>query len=152
MTHMYRTGGVLVLVAALAGCAGQGPNETGGTIVGGVLGGAIGNQVGGGSGRTVATVLGTLIGASIGANIGRHMDGNDLRRTAQVLETVPVGQSTQWVNPDTRNQYTVTPTRTYDSAGAPCREYTVQAYVGGRPDTVYGTACRQSDGSWRVVQ
>ncbi len=140
------------LITGLMGCAASGgPNETSGTIIGGVLGGALGSQVGGGTGRTAATVIGALIGANIGANVGRSMDGNDRARTAQAFETAPTGQPTQWVNPDTRNQYTVTPTRTYETAGAPCREYTMQAVVGGRPDNVYGTACRQADGSWRVM-
>lgn len=141
-----------LVAVGLVGCAAPGgPNETGGTIVGGVLGGALGSQVGGGRGRTVATVIGALVGANIGANVGRSMDGNDRARTAQVFETVPTGQSSQWVNPDTRNQFTVTPTRTYETAGAPCREYTMRAVVGGRPDDVYGTACRQPDGSWKVM-
>ena len=140
------------LSLALVGCAAPGgPNETGGTVIGGVLGGALGSQIGGGRGRTVATVVGALIGANIGANVGRSMDANDRMRTAQVFETVPTGQSSQWVNPDTRNQFAVTPTRTYERGGAPCREYTMQAMVGGRPDTVYGTACRQPDGTWQVM-
>ena len=141
-----------VLAVGLAGCgATGGPRETGGTVIGGVLGGALGSQVGGGSGRTVATVIGALIGANIGANVGRSMDITDRMRTAQAFETAPTGQPTQWVNPDTRNQYQVTPTRTYERGGAPCREYTMQVMVGGRPDTAYGTACRQPDGSWQVM-
>jgi surface antigen len=141
-----------LVVAGMAGCAAPGgPNETSGTIIGGVLGGALGSQVGGGRGRTAATVIGALIGANIGANVGRSMDGNDRARTANAFETSGTGQTTQWVNPDSRNQYAVTPTRTYESAGAPCREYTMKAVVGGRPDNVYGTACRQPDGSWKVM-
>lgn len=137
---------------ALAGCGAMGgPNEASGTIIGGVLGGAVGSQVGGGSGRTVATVIGTMIGASIGANVGRSMDGNDRARTAQVFETAPTGQPSGWVNPDTRNQYTVTPTRTYQNGNTPCRDYTMRAVVNGQPDNVHGTACRQPDGSWRVA-
>ena len=74
-THVLATCAVVV---GLAGCAAPGgPNETGGTIVGGVLGGALGSQVGGGRGRTAATVIGALIGANIGANVGRSMDAND---------------------------------------------------------------------------
>jgi len=140
------------LALGLAGCgAVGGPKETSGTVIGGVLGGAVGSQVGGGTGRTVATIVGALIGANIGANVGRSMDDGDRMRAAQVLETSRTGQATGWVNPDTRNEYTVTPMRTYERAGAPCREYTMRAVVGGQPDTVYGTACRQPDGSWRVV-
>ena len=47
--------------------------------------------------------------------------------------------------------YTVVPTRTYDSPSGPCREYTVDAVIGGRLEKVVGTACRQADGSWRNV-
>ncbi|MEZ5647024.1 MAG: RT0821/Lpp0805 family surface protein [Burkholderiaceae bacterium] len=140
------------LVTGLAACGTVGgPNETAGTVIGGVLGGAVGSQIGGGSGRTVATVIGALIGANIGANVGRSMDATDRYRTAQVFETSRTGQPTAWVNPDSRNEYTVTPTRTYEAQGAPCREFTMRAVVGGRPDDVYGTACRQPDGSWRIV-
>ena len=57
-----------------------------------------------------------------------------------------------WRNPDTGDTYSVTPTRTYETEQGPCREFTMQASIGGRPDTVYGTACRQSDGSWKVVR
>lgn len=141
-----------LLVIGLAGCgATGGPKETTGTVLGGVLGGAVGSQIGGGTGRTVATVVGALIGANIGANLGRSMDDTDRMRTAYVLETGRTGQASGWVNPDTRNEYVVTPTRTYETAGAPCREYTMRAVVGGQPDTVYGRACRQPDGTWQVV-
>ncbi|MFN2310279.1 MAG: RT0821/Lpp0805 family surface protein, partial [Gammaproteobacteria bacterium] len=66
------------------------------------------------------------------------------------LETVRTGVPAQWRNPDTGNQYTVTPTHTYENPTGPCREYSIDAVVGGRPDKVYGTACRQADGSWQV--
>ena len=141
-----------LVTLGVAGCAAPGgPSETGGMVVGGVLGGALGSQVGGGHGRTAATVIGALIGANIGANVGRSMDATDRARTAQVFETTTTGQSTRWVNPDTGNQFVVTPTRTYEASGAPCREYIIKAVVGGRPDDVYGTACRQPDGSWKIV-
>jgi len=32
----------------------------------------------------------------------------------------------------------------------PCREYTLEALIGGQPETIYGTACRQADGSWKM--
>ncbi len=143
---------VTAFTSLLAACGSVGgPNETAGTVIGGVLGGAVGSQIGGGTGRTVATVIGALVGANIGANVGRSMDVNDRYRTAQAFETSRTGQPTTWVNPDTRNEYTVTPTRTFESRGAPCREFTMRAIVGGQPDNVYGTACRQADGSWQIV-
>jgi surface antigen len=73
-------------------------------------------------------------------------------RTAQTLETVRTGVPSTWQNPDSGYQYEVTPTRTYETAGTPCREYTVDAVIGGKREQVYGTACRQADGSWKVMQ
>jgi surface antigen len=142
----------LASALALSGCANyQGPQEQTGMVIGGILGGVLGNQVGGGSGRTAAIIAGTLAGAAIGGSIGQSMDANDRMHTAQTLETVRTGVPSRWHNPDTGNSYTVVPTRTYDeSNGAPCREYTIDAVIGGRKEKVYGTACRQPDGSWKT--
>lgn len=78
------------------------------------------------------------------------MDDTDRLRAAQALETSPTGAPVHWRNPDTGREFTVVPTRTYAAAQGPCREYTMDAQVGGRAEKVYGTACRQPDGSWRA--
>lgn len=119
-------------------------------MIGGILGGVLGSQVGGGRGRTAATIVGTMAGVMIGGSIGRSMDDTDRLNTARSLETVRTGVPSSWRNPDSGNQYTVVPTRTFDSSTGPCREYTVDAVVGGKREKVYGTACRQPDGSWRI--
>lgn len=141
----------LVAALALQGCATDGPREQAGTIIGGVLGGVLGSQVGGGHGQTAAIIAGALAGAAIGGAVGQSMDDNDRRRVAETLEGVRTGVPAAWRNPDTGVQYSVTPTRTYDTASGPCREFTTEAIIGGRRETVYGTACRQPDGSWRVM-
>jgi surface antigen len=141
------------LLAALliAGCAPyQSPQEQSGMVIGGVLGGALGSQMGHHDGRTAAIILGTLMGAAIGGSIGHSMTEADRRYTAHALETVRTGVPSSWRNPDTGNQYVVVPTRTYDGDKGPCREYTIDATVGGKPEKLYGTACRQPDGSWQV--
>jgi surface antigen len=139
---------------AVSGCAtnqGQIQQEQAGMVIGGVLGGLLGNQVKGhGAGRTVAVIAGTLAGAAIGGAIGRSMDETDRLKTSASLETVRTGVPSAWRNPDSGNEYTVVPTRTYETSTGPCREYTIDAVVGGRKEKVYGTACRQADGSWRV--
>ncbi len=140
----------LVVVLLLPGCATDGPREQAGTVIGGVLGGVLGAQVGRGSGRTAAIIAGTLAGAVIGGAVGQSMDYNDRRRVAETLEGVRTGVPATWRNPDTGVEYSVTPTRTYDTATGPCREFTTEAIIGGKRETVYGTACRQPDGSWRV--
>jgi surface antigen len=46
----------------------------------------------------------------------------------------------------------VTPTQTFQTQdGRYCREYTADARIGGRVQQTYGTACRQPDGSWQIV-
>ena len=38
-------------------------------------------------------------------------------------------------------------------AAAPlCQEYTKHVTIGGQSETIYGTACRQPDGTWDIVQ
>lgn len=141
----------IVLVASLAwGCTMT--QEQSGAVLGGAAGAAAGSAIGGGSGRTVAIILGALVGSAVGANIGRHMDEQDRIRTAEAMEYNPTGRSSTWRNPDTQTAYTVTPTRTYETSAGPCREFTMDAEVGGKPQQVYGTACRQADGSWKIVR
>ncbi|MGF1610339.1 MAG: hypothetical protein ACFCUQ_13145 [Kiloniellales bacterium] len=41
------------------------------------------------------------------------------------------------------------PALAYDTSY--CREYSRTAIVGGAPVEVFGTACRQPDGTWRIV-
>ena len=141
----------LAASVSLAGCqTTSGPNEQAGMVIGGVLGGVLGSQIGHGDGQTAATIVGSLVGAQIGGSVGRSMDDTDRLKTAHSLETVRTGVQTSWVNPDTGNQYSGVPTRTYETNSGPCREYTVDGVVGGRTEQIYGTACRQPDGSWKV--
>jgi surface antigen len=140
----------LTLLLGLSGCASQGPHEESGMVIGGVLGGLLGAQVGDRHHRNVAIIAGTLIGASIGGSVGRYMDETDRLRAAQTLESVRTGVSSTWRNPDSGVQYQFTPTNTFETAQGPCREYTMEALIGGRREQVYGTACRQADGSWKI--
>ncbi len=151
MKRISKIGISTLLVASVAGCVVPATQEQSGTVIGGVVGGAIGSQFGRGDGRIAATIIGALVGASIGGNIGRTMDNNDRMRVAQALETQPLNAPTRWVNPDNRNVYTVVPTRTYNNTSGPCREYTMDAVIGGRSEKVVGNACRQADGSWRNI-
>lgn len=139
------------LCLSLAGCAAQGPREESGMVIGGLLGGMLGAQAGDHHLRPVAIIAGTLIGASIGGSIGAYMDETDRLRAGQSLETVRTGVPSTWRNPDTGVEYQFTPTSTYETAQGPCREYTMDALIGGRREQVYGTACRQADGSWKIM-
>lgn len=142
----------LALVAAvfLAACSTAPSKQDQGVLIGAIAGGILGHQVGDGSGQVLATMFGTVAGAMIGGSVGRSMDETDQMKAAMALENVQTGVQTSWVNPDTGYEYAMTPTRTYDSGTGPCREYTMDAMIGGRVEQIYGTACRQPDGSWQV--
>ena len=145
-------GGLLV-----AGCTqNTGNKEIGGTLLGAGLGGMAGAQFGGGKGQLAATAVGVLAGAWLGNEVGKSLDRADriaAARTAQVtLESAPTGQTATWSNPDSGHSGTVTPVRTYqEPSGAYCREYQQSVTVGGQTERAYGTACRQPDGSWKII-
>jgi surface antigen len=141
---------ILAGVLATSGCANPPTHEQEGMVIGSILGGLLGTQVGQGHGRTAAIIAGTMIGAFIGGSVGRSMDDTDRLKAAHTLESVRTGVPSTWRNPDTGNQYSVVPTRTYNTGSGPCREYTIDAMIGGQREQVYGTACRQPDGSWLV--
>ena len=132
-------------------------NLSGNQLLGGLLGAAIGaatgTQFGKGSGRTVAIIGGGLIGALIGGSLGKSMDQTDQYQVNQALETSPTGNAIVWDNPETGGFYKVTPTKTYQVAeNAYCREFTTWGMIGGYEEKMYGTACRQPDGSWKTVK
>ncbi|MBA2652873.1 MAG: glycine zipper 2TM domain-containing protein [Tatlockia sp.] len=140
----------LSLSVFLTGCTSMN-NADVGTLSGGVVGGLLGSQFGSGSGRVAAAAGGALIGAYLGGNIGKTMDRLDRIEMQKALETAPTGRSMGWSNPDSGNRYTIQPTRTYYTNQQPCREYITKAFIGGESQQIYGKACRQADGSWRVV-
>ena len=137
-----------VTTIGMTGCT----NQDAGVVGGGLAGALVGSRFGGGSGRVLATVGGALIGGFIGGKIGSYMDQQDKARMNQYIDTTPTGQSSSWRNPDTGNSYTVTPTKTYQTNnGQDCREYTTTANIAGKKQQVYGTACRQPDGTWQAA-
>jgi len=124
-----------------------------GAVIGGATGAAIGSTIGDGSGQFIAGAIGLLIGAIVGEEIGRSIDVADERQAQEALEKNKTGQTTSWMNPDTGSEVSIEPTRTYQSkTGEYCREYTTDVIVGGNKEEAYGTACRQPDGSWKIVK
>ncbi len=146
-----------ILVIALGACQqGQVNKSTGGTLIGAGLGGLLGAQFGSGAGQLAAVAIGALGGAFIGSEIGKSLDNADkaaLERTSQgALEANRIGQTSTWQNPDSGHSGSVTPTRTYQTAsGENCREYQQTVTIAGKTETVFGTACRQSDGTWKIT-
>ena len=68
------------------------------------------------------------------------------------IENARTGETSTWKNPDSGHSGSITPTNTFQNAnGQYCREYQQTINVGGQKEQGYGTACRQPDGSWKIV-
>jgi len=138
-----------------SGCGGQ-RNTLAGLALGGVGGGVLGSYVGSGTGQIAAIIGGTLGGAAIGGSVGNYldrMDEHDHKQMNTVLEKAPDGRTSKWSNPNNNITHRVTPENTYKhESGQYCREFNTNATVGGQNKEIYGTACRQSNGAWKVVQ
>lgn len=130
---------------------GQCNREVIGQILGGATGGIVGSQIGDGTGRLIAVAAGTVIGMIAGREIGRTMDRADELCVDQTLEHAPDNRTVNWQN--NGQQYSVTPRQTYENAnGQYCREYQMQTDMNGQAQQISGTACRQTDGTWRIVE
>jgi surface antigen len=146
------------LAFSLAACEGSnyGQKQVGGAVIGGAAGGLLGSQIGGGTGALAATAAGTVLGLFLGSEVGKSLDRADrayAQQTAsQALESNPSGQRSSWSNPDSGHSGTMTPTRTvYADSGQPCRDYETTVTIDGRTETATGRACRQNDGTWKIV-
>lgn len=148
---------ILSIGLALGACqtTNTGPKEGVGSLGGAVLGGLAGSQVGKGSGQLWATGAGALLGAYLGGEVGRSLDRADrlyMSQATQKAHAAPVGQTISWNNPETGHGGSVTPVRDgTSSSGEYCREYQTSIIIDGQEQSGYGTACRQPDGSWKVV-
>ncbi len=152
---------IAVFSLGLAGCRTDGSmdKQAGGGILGGSAGGLLGSRVGKGRGRQVATIAGAVLGSLVGSSIGKQLDERDRllmgRRTQTTLARGKSGVAGTWVNPDSGNRGTITPKRTYQvrrgTTTSYCREFQQTITVGGKTERAYGRACRQPDGSWKIV-
>jgi surface antigen len=150
---------IIVLVVPFLSCQTiqDNPKETGGTLLGAGLGALIGSNVGSGKGQLTAVALGALVGAWAGSEVGKSLDRADRafaeKNAQESLEYAKLGQKQAWSNPDSGNSGTFTPTRTYKiENNQDCREFITTIYVSGKEETATGRACRNKDGTWKIVQ
>jgi surface antigen len=139
-----------------------GDDAAAGTVVGGILGGVIGNQFGHGGGRTAATIGGVILGGIAGNAIARDACKNDHADAYyynnsyyDAFNDPNEGREYNWRNPYSNNYGYVTPGEYYEDGyqdySGPCREFEQRVYIDGRAETATGVACRQPDGTWRIV-
>jgi surface antigen len=146
----------LTLIGSMLFLSGCKNNQDTGALTGAVVGGILGSTLGKGEGKVLATGIGAMAGMFLGSEIGKKLDEHDklMMQNAQLksLETSKTGHTTSWNNPDSGNRGEFIPTKTYQANNTYCREYTQNVYIGGELHKAYGTACRQPDGSWKIVK
>lgn len=154
-THAPKIVSAILALSLLGACENAKLGQTGGAILGGVGGGLLGSQFGGGIGRVLMTSLGAALGAYAGSELGKKLDKADKEEVLKAEEKAtdaPVGETVAWSNPQSGNSGTITPVaETRDASGKTCREYKSTIIVDGKEEVVNGTACKQPDGSWSVV-
>lgn len=146
----------VVVVACLAtGCANM-TREESGNMIGALLGGALAYELAGdSSNKEIWVATGLIGGALAGGHYAKLTDQGQLMHQSAIhsnLETAQDNTTTSWNNPNNNEHGTVTVRNTSVSNGTPCREFTQTIYVGGKAVEGYGTACRQADGSWKIIQ
>ena len=74
-----------------------------------------------------------------------------LPRGSKPLQLFTMGETIRWSDTDASGSVTVLRDGT-SSAGRYCREYSQKIKIGRESQQAYGTACRNSDGSWEIVE
>ena len=140
----------IILMLVTFGCATDTTTKgTKGAAIGAGAGAIAGQVIGH---NTEGTLIGLAVGGLLGYIIGNEMDKYDQAQLNRVYETSPSNRRTEWVNPDTKRTYAVTPKPAYkQSSGQTCREAEIHATIDGRSEKVMSTACRDNNGRW-VIQ
>jgi surface antigen len=154
MTKVLIAGAAALMLAACT-TDGMPIKQTAGALGGGAAGGVLGSQFGKGNGQLLATAGGTLLGAFLGSELGKSLDRADTLAVSQATNqayAAPLGQTISWNTPESGNSGTITPVREGRTpTGSYCREFQQTITVGGRKEQATGQACRQTDGSWKIV-
>lgn len=124
-----------------------------GTVGGAIVGGGVGSLVGGGVGQAIAIGVGIVGGALIGGYIGDHMDSSDNVKMNSAMDN-STNKTTTWTNEKTGYTYTARPTSNNRALYGykTCRQFETIATIEGKSQTITGTACRQSNGTWKAVK
>lgn len=136
----------LLFLLLLPSCATKGQTgAVGGAAAGALVGQAIGHNTG-------ATLIGAAVGGMLGYIVGNEMDKYDREQLNHAYERGISNQRSSWVNPDSGNQYAVTPQPAYQNPSTQrvCRKAEIEAFIDGKPQRTYSTACRDEYGSWQL--
>ena len=154
-------GALIVLLGLTAAGCETIERETGlgtGAQAGAAGGAATGGLIAALAGANPAWIAFSVIAGGVaGGFLGDALDDNDKQYHAnsgyQAFETQDQGGSTSWNNPDSGNSGSTTIDNTFTrSDGTQCKNFTQTINAEGKEQTVYGTACQQADGTWKIVR
>ena len=169
-----RTAGTVVgavIGGVIGGQFGNGGDDRAiGAVAGALLGGAIGNSAAGsrdcGDDAFARAGYGDRYDDRYSSNDDRYDDSYDDRydrysdayddpyaQTAyyDAYENADPNERVTWRDRSGYANY-IEPGERYQDNGRDCREFEQVIYVDGRRQTATGTACRQYDGTWRIVE
>ncbi len=131
-------------------------NEQSGTAIGAGVGGLLGSRFGKTSeSKLLYTGIGAVLGGTLGNAIGKKLDEVDRQAARETqfntLEYSRADIGNTWSNPKTGNKGTVVAGKRYEERGKICRDYRHTIYIEGKPETLKGVACRNSDGTWSAL-
>ena len=131
-------------LSLVTGCAGSGiTKEQGGTALGALGGAAAGAALG--DGNWWAIGAGALVGGLVGNRVGNYLDERDQQQAYSTanyaLDNNADGETASWSNPQNNTGGYTTPTETYQTGVS----------ANGQTQSGTGTACRQPDGTWKLV-
>ena len=154
---LRRVMSAFLALSLVTGCASSGgggiTKEQGGTALGALGGAAAGAALG--DGNWWAIGAGALVGGLIGNRVGNYLDERDQQQAYSTanyaLDNNADGQTARWSNPQNNTGGYTTPTETYQTANGTCRTYQTGVSANGQTQSGTGTACRQADGTWKLV-
>lgn len=102
-----------------------------------------------------SSVITALGGGLIGGSIGRDLSSRDRRQALEAeyraLEYGQGGQVIAWQSSRDVNRGEVVAAQPYRVGSQDCRQFAHTLYTGNASQTARGTACRNTDGSWSLL-
>jgi surface antigen len=157
-----RTAVAAVLIAGiaalpLAGCetiekeTGFNKSTQTGALGGAAFGGIIAALAGANPAWIAASVImGGVAGGALGNYLGKENAEKHVATNLSALNNLNAGQTASWSDNKTGNSGSTKVDRVFTSNGQTCKSYTETVRTSQRTVTEQATACKQSDGSWKV--
>ncbi len=130
------------LLAGVAGCGTTGSKQ-------GSAASASAGAIGGG--KSTAAMNGGLVNGSIGTGLSASEKRSALQAEYKALEYTASGQSVAWKGDQANHYGEVVAAQPYRVGSQDCRQYAQTVNTGGASATARGTACRNADGSWTLL-